>query len=287
MSRLTENQPARFTEFLAALRSPAPAGATLRFLHLLIPHSPWLYLASGTRYDGPGDLPFEGRWWARLAYQRHLQQVGLRRSPARRGARGAAARPGGTTTSLVVVTSDHGDSFSLGVSGRDMDDGQRAAAELAWVPLFIKAPGQRAGGVDDRNWQHVDLLPTLAGLRGLRGAVAGRRRVGARPTAARAPTSASTAKPGRPVTIDPARHFPAVLRGPAARPVLRRHAGAGPGRAARWPTSRCVAAVRGRVANRAEFADVHPDERQAAGAGATRWCPTRRRCRRAPRSRSR
>jgi arylsulfatase A-like enzyme len=31
-----------------------------------------------------------------------------------------------------------------------------------WVPLFIKAVDQHDGRVDDRNWQHVDLLPTLA-----------------------------------------------------------------------------------------------------------------------------
>jgi Sulfatase len=63
---------------------------------------------------------------------------------------------------LVVVTADHGDSFSLGVSGRDMDAEQRAAAEIGWVPLFIKAPGQTTARTDMRNWLHVDLLPTLA-----------------------------------------------------------------------------------------------------------------------------
>jgi hypothetical protein len=36
-----------------------------------------------------------------------------------------------------------------------------------WVPTFIKAPGQTKGRVDDRNWQHVDLLPTMADHVGL------------------------------------------------------------------------------------------------------------------------
>jgi hypothetical protein len=36
-----------------------------------------------------------------------------------------------------------------------------------WVPTFIKAPGQTEGRVDDRNWQHVDLLPTVADHVGL------------------------------------------------------------------------------------------------------------------------
>jgi hypothetical protein len=33
--------------------------------------------------------------------------------------------------------------------------------------MFIKAPGQEQGVVDDRNWMHVDLLPTMADLAGV------------------------------------------------------------------------------------------------------------------------
>jgi hypothetical protein len=33
-----------------------------------------------------------------------------------------------------------------------------------WVPQLIKAPGQDTGRVDDRNWEQVDLLPTIASL---------------------------------------------------------------------------------------------------------------------------
>jgi hypothetical protein len=33
--------------------------------------------------------------------------------------------------------------------------------------LFIQAPGQPKGRVDDRNWEHVDLLPTIADTVGL------------------------------------------------------------------------------------------------------------------------
>jgi hypothetical protein len=35
-------------------------------------------------------------------------------------------------------------------------------ADLAWVPLFVKTPGQDAGRVDRRNEMQVDLLPTIA-----------------------------------------------------------------------------------------------------------------------------
>jgi hypothetical protein len=36
------------------------------------------------------------------------------------------------------------------------------------VPTLIKAPGQTTGKVDDRNWQHVDLAPTVAQHAGMR-----------------------------------------------------------------------------------------------------------------------
>jgi hypothetical protein len=39
---------------------------------------------------------------------------------------------------------------------------------VLWVPLFIKRPGQRTGEVNDVNYEHVDLLPTIAGLKGFR-----------------------------------------------------------------------------------------------------------------------
>jgi hypothetical protein len=258
MSRLAENQPARFSDFLASVAADAAAGAEppLRFLHLLMPHSPWLYLSSGVRYDGPPDLPFDGQWWARLAYQRHMQQVGYA-DRLLGDALGALRDAGLYDDALVVVTADHGDSFSVGVSGRDMDAGQRAAAEIGWVPLFIKAPGQRDGRVDDRNWQHVDLLPTLADYAGL--AVPWRvDGVSARGRPRTGDAKRFDATPGDPMTLRTAEHLPAVLRGPAARPVLPdMPSQALVGRSvAQFPVASGGPPVE--VANGAEFADVQP-----------------------------
>lgn len=217
MNRLAENQPARFTEFLDALDSDG--GPTLRFLHLLIPHSPWLYLPSGVRYEGvPSALPYDGQWWARLAHQRHMQQIGYTDRLLGEALR-ALEETGQYDESLIVVTSDHGDSFSEGVSGRAMDDAQRAAAELAWVPLFIKAPGQRVGRVDDRNWEHVDLLPTIAEHVGITvpWRIDG---ISALGEPRRTTSKRFDRAPGETVTIDGPTHFALVRQGPAARPVL-------------------------------------------------------------------
>ena len=216
MNRLGENQPARFTEFLSTFRPTTDP--TMRFLHLLMPHSPWTYLSSGARYDGPGGLPFDGQWWARLTHERHLEQVGYTDLLLGEALR-ALEKTGQYDESLIIVTSDHGNSFSEGVSGRKLDDAQRAAAELAWVPLLVKEPGQSAGRVDDRNWEHVDLLPTIADYAGVEvpWPVDG--------LSARGQERATNEKrfartPGDVVTITDPAHFAAVRQGSAARPLL-------------------------------------------------------------------
>lgn len=215
MSRLTENQPARFTEFLDSLQ-PRDA-PTLYFLHLLMPHSPWTYLPSGMRYHGPGGLPWDGTWWARLGHQRHMEQVGytdLLLGEALRTLRSS----GLYDDALIVVTSDHGNSFSEGVSGRDMDDEFRAAAELAWVPLFVKEPGQQVGRVDDRNWEQVDLLPTVAEHAGV--AVPWRTDGISALSGQRETTDKRFDQlPGEPMTVDGPAHFATLLAGGAQRPV--------------------------------------------------------------------
>ncbi|MFI7607749.1 sulfatase-like hydrolase/transferase [Micromonospora sp. NPDC049366] len=162
---LDDNQPARFTSFLAGLKpEPRP---TLHFLHLLMPHSPWAYLPSGARYEAPEDLPNDGAGWVELARQRHLAQLGytdrLIGETLRR-----LRETGLYDQAAVVVTADHGVSFTKGFQGRGMDAIKAAPGEVAWVPMFVKEPGQRAGRTDDRNWEHVDLLPTVADLAGIR-----------------------------------------------------------------------------------------------------------------------
>jgi hypothetical protein len=179
------NQPARFESFLQRLQEPAAgadgagaagAGAvppTLHFLHLLMPHTPWTYLPTGMRYENVPGLPVDGPWWGRLALQRmelQLQYTDLLLGEILH----VLAESGRYDESLVVVTADHGVALTPGTGqagwiagSRQLGPDNHGAEELAWVPLFIKEPGQSEGAVDDRNWQHVDLLPTLADLAGV------------------------------------------------------------------------------------------------------------------------
>jgi hypothetical protein len=165
-----------FQRFLSSIRPPKdPNERALYFVHVLIPHQPWKYLPSGRRYPeralGEGRLSTAGRWvsepWpVQTVHQRHLMQTAV----ADRYLGDLIKRlrdTGMYDRSLLVVTADHGMAFKPGESGRaSVTDA--TAPDVLWVPLFIKRPGQRAGATSDVNWEHVDLLPTIADLKGLR-----------------------------------------------------------------------------------------------------------------------
>ena len=168
--QLGQNQPARFQAFIDSLE--ATEKPTLHFLHLLLPHAPWRYLPSGAQYRYPsGNFGIKGGPWSRepwpstLAHQRHLLQLAY--TDRLVGAVVERLRAQGLwDRALVILTADHGISYMPGQRPRKLDGPN--AAELLWVPLFVKLPGQRQGRVDDRNWQHVDLLPTIADVLGVK-----------------------------------------------------------------------------------------------------------------------
>ena len=161
------NQPARFDAFLAGLEDAERP--TLHFLHLLLPHAPWRFLPSGNEYNYKsfvGVLQSERlpAPLVELAHQQHLLQVAY--TDRLVGQVIAKLKAGGMwDRSLVVVSADHGEGWVPGEPSRTLKE--RNAPDLMWVPLFIKTPGQDNGVVDDRNWEQVDLLPTVAGLAGI------------------------------------------------------------------------------------------------------------------------
>lgn len=163
-------QPERFRSLLEGLDAPQPA---LHFLHLLLPHVPYRHLPSGTIYDGPdpdlgrdaeADQWLDEEWPVTLGRQRHLLQtryvdllLGLLLDDLE--ARGLY------DDALVVVTADHGISFTPGGPIRAIQDQAlelASAADILAVPLLVKEPGQRERRVDDRNVLSIDVLPTIA-----------------------------------------------------------------------------------------------------------------------------
>ena len=62
----------------------------------------------------------------------------------------------------MVVVADHGIAFQPGVLLSRPE--AKNADEVYRVPLFIKAPGQTDGVVDDRVASTIDVLPTIVDL---------------------------------------------------------------------------------------------------------------------------
>ena len=145
----------------------------LWFLHVLLPHSSFTYLPSGRSYgeaDGMPGLTGDRRetkrhaadeWNVEQSYQRHLLQVGALDRFV--GALVDRLKDVGIyDRSLVVLTADHGVSFRAGEHVRHAT--QTTFQDILAVPLFIKAPFQREGRIDDRPTELVDIVPSVAHL---------------------------------------------------------------------------------------------------------------------------
>lgn len=173
----SDTRDVQFQHFLNCLDgSDKP---TLYFMHVLLPHLPWCYLPSGSRYAEDGEdwqllsvknetgLP--GSWGQDELelvnnQQRYLLQLMyldqlLGKFIARLKATGLYDR------CLLVVTADHGISFRANQSRRST--GSQNLDEILSIPLFVKRPGQQVGGVNDQEVESVDILPTIADVLGL------------------------------------------------------------------------------------------------------------------------
>jgi hypothetical protein len=150
-----------FERFLADVRR-GDARGTLSWMHVLVPHAPYVFDAAGGNHRP--DYP--EYWSHRDAYRRALaayrRQVGfvdtlLGRFLDRLDAEGLAA------DAVVIVTSDHGFLGLRPPDGPDVIDGFDAGARRVRVPLMIRAPGVAPGAVAD-GYQHVDFRRLVLGL---------------------------------------------------------------------------------------------------------------------------
>src|SRR5512132_537632 len=163
---LKQDQVNRVDRFVNSINAGDPQ-PTLYFLHVLLPHAPFKYLADGKVYNSGSLRGATGVWPTRLLQlnqQRHLVQLAYTDKVIARILQRLKDQ-GLYDKSLVVMTADHGEGFTPGNPRRLLAEGN--AAQLMWVPALIKAPGQTKGRIDDRNWEHVDLLPTIADIAGL------------------------------------------------------------------------------------------------------------------------
>jgi len=164
LARLAGNgRPARFHQWVGAIRRRArPA---FYFHHALMPHEPWLYLPSGRQSRPAGEDPipdlnhdvgFDDEELSEQNHLRHLLQVGYTDLLVGQ-LLDRLERTGLLEDALLVVTADHGYSFRVGVKSRRLIS-DRNFEEIAPVPLFVKAPGQTEGEVNQSLVRNIDLL---------------------------------------------------------------------------------------------------------------------------------
>jgi hypothetical protein len=138
------------------------------FLHAVVPHHPWQFLPDTRRYPlvterAPGSVsPGWGNdeFLVAQAMQRHLLQVGYV-DTALGEILDALEEAGIYEDAMILVVADHGIAVRPGVT-HQRQISQESVGEVAAVPLFIKAPGQAGGVVDDRRALTLDLVPTIA-----------------------------------------------------------------------------------------------------------------------------
>ena len=162
-------QQRRFEEFLSEIGPASNSKPPLQFMHLELPHAPYMLLPDGTiREQSPGgfDPSFAGNsqllQQLRESYELQVQYVDseLGRFIDK------LKQAGLYDSALIVVTSDHGVSWNAAAPGRVLSAAN--AAMIFPVPLFIKLPGQSEGKVSTEDAQLIDLTPTIAAVVGVK-----------------------------------------------------------------------------------------------------------------------
>jgi Sulfatase len=163
-SNLNEGRAIRFQQWIDDIVPGRRPG--LNFKHTLLPHVPWQYLPSGKRYrrvpqdviSGLSNQSYEDTGQLNVLLQRHFLQTGFTDLQLQHLWK-HLKDDGLWDDSLIVVASDHGLAFPHARERRRLN--RQNAAEIAPIPLFIKAPGQKKGKVDDAWVETIDILPTI------------------------------------------------------------------------------------------------------------------------------
>jgi hypothetical protein len=163
-ANLNRGRPVRFQEWIDRIDKGRRPG--LSFKHTLLPHVPWQYLPSGRMYrrapndaiPGLSQQSFEDQGQLDVLLQRHVLQTGFTDLQLQKVWKKLRSE-GLWDDALIVVAADHGVAFPHARERRRL--GRKTAAEIAPIPLFVKAPGQKKAEVDDAWVETIDILPTI------------------------------------------------------------------------------------------------------------------------------
>lgn len=149
---------------------------SLNYLHLMMPHSPWMYLPDGRVYSHAEQRSFTGTLPAgtsglthrtQLYPQQYLMDFVQQRYQLQLGFTDRLMGEVFSTLrkrkmfddALIVVLADHGVSFKPGESLRDAST--ETFQDILSVPLFIKYPGQHQPATSLQAARTIDVLPTI------------------------------------------------------------------------------------------------------------------------------
>ncbi len=165
------DQAVRMARFTAGIDG---SGRVLHLIHLEEPHAPWTHLPGGRTYTDLSAefndvLADDSRWLGPrhltdMALQRHMLETGftdrlLGELIARMKQTGLWQR------ALLVVVADHGNAVIPHIARRNPTP--ENLGQIASVPLFVKAPGQRRGRVIERHVCTTDILPMMSRMLGI------------------------------------------------------------------------------------------------------------------------
>lgn len=171
----------KFGWFLSRLESVDPV--SVNYLHILMPHSPWMYLPDGRVYSNAEQHSFTGMVPAGtpgltknkqlyseqhlmdFAQQRHLLQAGF--TDQLLGEIFSVLRRRKLfDDALIIVLSDHGVSFAPGESLREAGDAN--FPDILSILMMIKYPGQKLPVTNLTAARTTDVLPTILDVLGAR-----------------------------------------------------------------------------------------------------------------------
>lgn len=208
----------RFGQFIRSIHASGHPSFWMK--HALLPHGPWVYMPSGhqSRPPGPEFLPgmqtvpgFYDQYLTDHNEQRYLLQLGFVDRLLGRLVKRLKSQ-GMYDDTLIFVTADHGFAWQVGVPTRRSVN-RSNVAELGPVPMFVKAPRQTRGRVNDALAQTLDVTPTIADVLNVP--------LGYRADGSSAFSRAVRAR--RTVSLT-TRDFSSIVRMPATRWKARRHA---------------------------------------------------------------
>jgi hypothetical protein len=156
----------RLQRFFAQIK---PGPPTFYIKHVLLPHGPYQYLPSGKQTRNGYQDPIPGMnsppgFGDRFLTQHNQQRLQLQVGYADHQLGNLFKRMVGNGTfdqALIAVIADHGFAFEVGVKDRRTVT-RSNIDEIAPVPMFVKAPGQRRGRTSGAYARTIDLVPTIA-----------------------------------------------------------------------------------------------------------------------------